>query len=38
LPAYASNLTVHRLEDVGHSPMLEVPDAVNDLLRNFLSD
>ena len=38
LPAYASNLTVHRLKDVGHSPMLEVPDAVNDLLRNFLSD
>ena len=38
LPAYASNLTVHRLEDVGHSPMLEVPDAVNDLLRDFLSD
>jgi len=38
LPDYATNLTVHRLQGVGHSPMLETPDAVNDLLLNFLSD
>jgi epoxide hydrolase 4 len=37
LPDYASNLTVHRLKDVGHSPMLEVPETVNDLLLSFLS-
>ena len=37
LPEYASNLTVHRLQGVGHSPMLEVPDTVNALLEDFLS-
>ena len=38
LPDYAPNLKVHRLPGVGHTPMLEVPEVVNRLLAEFLSD
>ena len=36
LPNYACHLTVRRLEGVGHTPMLEVPEKVNALLLEFL--
>lgn len=36
LPAYATDLSIRRLEGVGHTPMLERPDQVNALLLEFL--
>lgn len=36
LPDYAKHLTVKRLPGLGHSPMLEDPPLVNDVLREFL--
>ena len=36
LPAYASNLEVFRVPDVGHSPMYERPHEVNERLLAFL--
>lgn len=37
LHEYVKNLQVHRIPDVGHSPMLETPDIVTDLLREFFA-
>jgi pimeloyl-ACP methyl ester carboxylesterase len=37
LPAYVKDLQVRRLPGLGHSPMLEDPEQVNDILREFLS-
>jgi pimeloyl-ACP methyl ester carboxylesterase len=36
LHRYATNVTVRRIPDVGHSPMLEAPEEVNAILRDFL--
>ena len=36
LPRYAENLEVCRLDGVGHTPMLEVPEKTTELLRDFL--
>ena len=36
LPRYASNLSVCRLPEVGHTPMLEVPSRVTEILLDFL--
>jgi len=38
LPDYVDNLQVHRLPGLGHSPMLEDPEQVNQILREFLTD
>jgi pimeloyl-ACP methyl ester carboxylesterase len=35
LPNYVDNLEVCRIKDVGHSPMLETPEKVNDILLRF---
>lgn len=35
LPQFASDLLVARIPEVGHSPMLEVPDEVTRILREF---
>ena len=36
LPRYAEKLEVCRLDGVGHTPMLEVPEKTTELLRDFL--
>jgi len=36
LPRFATNLNVCRLPGIGHSPMLEVPQEVNQILLDFL--
>lgn len=38
LPNYASNLSVVRFPEVGHSPMYEKPEETNLEIRNFLRD
>ena len=38
LPKYASNLSIYRLPDVGHSPMYERPIEVNDVIGKFLAE
>jgi pimeloyl-ACP methyl ester carboxylesterase len=38
LPNYAEHLQVRRLPGLGHSPMLEDPEQVNQILREFLTD
>lgn len=35
---HATNLTIERLPGIGHTPMLEVPDETNKLLKKFLVD
>lgn len=35
LPRFVDNLEVHRLPGIGHTPMLEVPDQVSDILREY---
>ncbi len=37
LPNYVKNLEVHRLPGIGHSPMLETPDQVTQILAEFFS-
>ncbi len=37
LPRYVENLTICRLPGIGHSPMLEDPERVNDILHSFLA-
>lgn len=37
LPRYVDQLDVCRLPGIGHSPMLEAPEQVNDILRKFLA-
>lgn len=37
LHRYATNLVVEILPDVGHTPMLEVPEITNKVLKDFLS-
>lgn len=37
LPDYVDDLTVERLEDTGHSPMIERADDVNRMIRDFLT-
>ena len=37
LPNFASNLEVCWLSGVGHSPMLETPEQVNEILREFFA-
>lgn len=36
LPKFATALTVQRIPGIGHSPMLEVPDLVTEMLREYL--
>lgn len=36
LPRYVEQLEVCRIPGIGHSPMLEAPEQVNDVLREFL--
>jgi pimeloyl-ACP methyl ester carboxylesterase len=38
LPDYVEHLQVRRLPGSGHSPMLEDPEQVNQILREFLTD
>ena len=35
LPRFVDDLEVHRLPGIGHTPMLEVPDHVSDVLREY---
>jgi pimeloyl-ACP methyl ester carboxylesterase len=37
LPLFVSDLQVRRLPGLGHSPMLEDPEQVNNILREFFS-
>ena len=37
LPRYATRLSVEILPGVGHTPMLEVPELTNEILKEFLS-
>ena len=37
LPRFVENLTVSRLPGLGHSPMLEDPDRVTNMLREFFN-
>jgi len=37
LPAFVPNLEVCRLPDIGHSPMIECPDRVNDILERWFN-
>ncbi|MBY0065049.1 alpha/beta hydrolase [Priestia aryabhattai] len=34
---YVPNVTIHRLDGVGHAPQHEQPEKVNEFMRNFLS-
>lgn len=37
LPNYVKNLEVCRIKDIGHTPMLETPDKVNEVLLSFFA-